>query len=313
VKKTFRIIFMGTPQFSVPGLTALHENAYDVAMVVTAQDRPKGRGRKMAPSAVKQKALELGYSVSQPASIKAAAFVAEVEDLKPDFMVVIAFGRILPENLLTLPRFGTINIHASLLPKYRGAAPIQWAIINGEEETGVCSMQMEKGLDTGNVLLCAKETIHPDDTAATLHDRLAVKSAAIIIDTLKAFADNRIQPVPQDHSLATYAPMLSKDDGLINWNQSAESLINFIRGVTPWPGAYTFIGDQRLKIFKSHSHVVEINESPGTVLEGFADELRVATANGALCVDEIQGESGKRMVIRDFLRGHKIPPGSVLG
>ena len=304
---------MGTPQFSVPGLTALHENDYDVAMVVTAQDRPKGRGRKMAPSAVKQKALELGYPVSQPASIKTAEFVAKVEDLKPDVMVVIAFGRILPESLLTLPRFGTINIHASLLPKYRGAAPIQWAIINGEKETGVCSMQMEKGLDTGNVLLCAKETIHPDDTAATLHDRLAVKSAAILIDTLKAFADNRIQPMPQDHSLATYAPMLTKDDGLINWNQSAESLINFIRGVTPWPGAYTFIGDQRLKIFKSHPHAVEINEAPGTVLEGFADELRVATAHGALCVDEIQGESGKRMVIKDFLRGHKIPPGSILG
>ncbi len=304
---------MGTPQFSIPALMALHENDYDVAMVVTALDRPKGRGRKMAPSAVKQKALELGYPVSQPASIKDAAFVAKVEDLKPDLMVVIAFGRILPESLLTLPRFGTINIHASLLPKYRGAAPIQWAIINGEKETGVCSMQMEKGLDTGDILLCAKEAIHPDDTAATLHDRLAVKSAAILIDTLKAFADNRIQPMPQDHNLATYAPMLTKDDGLINWNQSAESLINFIRGVTPWPGAYTFIGDQRLKIFKSHPHAVEINESPGTVLEGFADELRVATANGALCVDEIQGESGKRMVIKDFLRGHKIPPGSVLG
>jgi methionyl-tRNA formyltransferase len=304
---------MGTPPFSVPGLTALHENDYDVAMVVTAQDRPKGRGRKMALSAVKQKALDLGYPVSQPASIKTAAFVAQVEDLKPDVMVVIAFGRILPENLLTLPRLGTINIHASLLPKYRGAAPIQWAIINGEKETGVCSMQMEKGLDTGSILLCAKEAIQPDDTAATLHDRLALKSAAILIDTLKAFADNRIQPMPQDHSLATYAPMLTKDDGLINWNQSAESLINFIRGVTPWPGAYTFIGDQRLKIFKSHPHPVEINESPGTVLEGFADELRVATAKGALCVDEIQGESGKRMVIKDFLRGHKIPPGSLLG
>ncbi len=304
---------MGTPPFSVPGLTALHENDYDVAMVVTAQDRPKGRGRKMALSAVKQKALDLGYPVSQPASIKTAEFVGKVEDLKPDVMVVIAFGRILPENLLTLPRLGTINIHASLLPKYRGAAPIQWAIINGEKETGVCSMQMEKGLDTGSILLCAKEAIHPDDTAATLHDRLALKSAAILIDTLKAFADNRIQPMPQDHSLATYAPMLTKDDGLINWNQSAESLLIFIRGVTPWPGAYTFIGDHRLKIFKSHPHPVEINESHGPVLEGFADELRVATAKGALCVDEIQGESGKRMVIKDFLRGHKIPPGSLLG
>ena len=304
---------MGTPQFSVPGLTALHENNYDVALVVTAPDRPKGRGRKMAPTAVKRRALDLGYPVSQPVSIKSEAFLGKLEDLKPDFLVVIAFGRILPGKLLALPRLAAINIHASLLPKYRGAAPIQWAIINGEKETGVCSMMMEKELDAGDLLLSATEAIHPDDTAATLHDRLAVKAAVILIDTLKAFADNRIQPMPQDHSLATYAPMLAKDDGLINWNKSAESLVNFIRGVTPWPGAYTFLGDKRLKIFKSRLHAIEFDEFPGTVLKGFPDELRVATANGALCVEEIQGESGKRMAIKDFLRGHEIPPGSILG
>ncbi len=227
--------------------------------------------------------------------------------------MVIAFGRILSENLITLPRFGTINIHASLLPKYRGPAPIQWAIINGEKETGVCSMLMVKELDAGNVLLSAKEAINPDDTAGTLYERLASKGAAILIDTLKAFADNRIQSMPQDHSLATYAPMLTKDDGLINWNQSPESLVNFIRGVTPWPGAYTFLGDKRLKIFKSRPLAMDITEFPGTVLKGFADELRVATAKGALCIEEIQGDSGKRLLIKDFLRGHGIPPGSVLG
>ena len=304
---------MGTPQFSVPGLTALHENNYDVALVVTAPDRPRGRGRKMAPTAVKQKALNLGYAVSQPISIKSAEFLGKIEDLKPDFMVVIAFGRILPGKLLALPRLAAINIHASLLPKYRGAAPIQWAIINGEKETGVCSMLMEKELDAGDLLLTAKESIRPDDTAATLHDRLAVKGADILIDTLKAFADNRIQPMPQDHSLATYAPMLTKDDGLINWNKSADSLLNFIRGVTPWPGAYTFLGDHRLKIYKSHAHAMESGEFPGTVVKGFADELCVATAKGVLCVEEIQGESGNRMAAKDFLRGHEIPPGSIFG
>ena len=174
-------------------------------------------------------------------------------------------------------------------------------------------MQMDEGLDTGDILLTAKEPIKPDDTAGTLHDRLAVKGASVLIDTLKAFADNRIQPLPQDHSLATYAPMLTKDDGLINWNKSAESLVNFIRGVTPWPGAYTFLGNKRLKIFKSHPLAIEITEFPGTVLKGFADELRVATAKGALCVEEIQGDSGKRLPIKDYLRGHKIPPGSILG
>ena len=312
MKKTFKIIFMGTPQFSVPALIALHENNYDVSMVVTAPDRPRGRGRKMAPPSVKRTALDLGYQVSQPASIKTGEFAGLIEDLEPDFLVVIAFGRILSENLIAMPRIGTINIHASLLPKYRGPAPIQWAIIKGEKETGVCSMLMEKELDAGNVLLSAKEAINPDDTSGTMHDRLAVKGAAILIDTLKAFADDRIQPMPQDHSLATYAPMLSKDDGLINWNKSAESLANFIRGVNPWPGAYTFLGDKRLKIFKSRPLASEIAEFPGTVLKGFADELRVATAKGALCVEEIQGDSGKRLLIKDFLRGHKIPPGSLL-
>ena len=312
MKKTFKIIFMGTPQFSVPALIALHENNYDVSMVVTAPDRPRGRGRKMAPPSVKRTALDLGYQVSQPASIKTGEFAGLIEDLEPDFLVVIAFGRILSENLIAMPRIGTINIHASLLPKYRGPAPIQWAIIKGEKETGVCSMLMEKELDAGNVLLSAKEAINPDDTSGTMHDRLAVKGAAILIDTLKAFADDRIQPMPQDHSLATYAPMLSKDDGLINWNKSAESLANFIRGVNPWPGAYTFLGGKRLKIFKSRPLASEIAEFPGTVLKGFADELRVATAKGALCVEEIQGDSGKRLLIKDFLRGHKIPPGSLL-
>ncbi len=304
---------MGTPQFSVPGLTALHENNYDVALVVTAPDRPRGRGRKMAPTAVKQKAVDLGYPVSQPVSIKSEEFLGKVEDLKADFIVVIAFGRILPGKLLALPRLAAINIHASLLPKYRGAAPIQWAIINGEKETGVCSMLMETELDAGDLLLTAKEVIRPDDTAATLHDRLAVKGADVLIDTLKAFAANRIQPIPQDHSLATYAPMLTKDDGLINWNKSADSLLNFIRGVTPWPGAYTFFGDNRLKIYKSHAHAMESDEFPGTVLKGFADELCVATAKGVLCVEEIQGESGNRLAAKDYLRGHEIPPGSILG
>ena len=174
-------------------------------------------------------------------------------------------------------------------------------------------MLMERKLDTGNILLSARESINPDDTSGTLHDRLAVKGAAILIDTLEAFADNRIQPIPQDHSLATYAPMLSKDDGLINWNKSAESLVNFIRGITPWPGAYTFLGHKRLKIFKSRPLAIEISEFPGTVLKGFADEFRVATAKGALCVEEIQGASGKRLSIKEFLQGHRIPPGSVLG
>ncbi|MGB5748939.1 MAG: methionyl-tRNA formyltransferase, partial [Desulfobacterales bacterium] len=208
---------------------------------------------------------------------------------------------------------GTINVHASLLPTYRGPAPIQWAVINGEKETGVCTQMMEKELDTGDLLLSVREAIKPDDTAGGLHNRLAVKGAVLLIDTLKGLKDNTIQPVGQDHSLATYAPMLTKDDGLLNWNKPAKSLESFIRGVTPWPGAHTFHGDKRLKIFKSRSVETEISGPPGTVLKGFPDELRIATAIGALSIEEIQGASGKRLSIKDFLRGHPILPGAVLG
>ncbi|UCD79839.1 MAG: methionyl-tRNA formyltransferase [Desulfobacterales bacterium] len=310
--KKYKIIFMGTPHFSVPGLKALHENGYKVTLVVTQPDRPRGRGRKVTASPVKATAMNLGIQVIQPASIKTAEFADHITSCKPDFQVVIAYGKILPENVLAIPRIGTINIHASLLPKLRGPAPIQWAIINGERETGVCSMLMDKGMDTGDILLTAPEPVKPQDTAGTLHDRLALKGARVLTDTLKKFADHTIHPLPQNHRLATYAPLLTKDDGLINWNKSAESLERFIRGVTPWPGAYTFYGETRLKIFKSTPLAIETMDSPGTVLQGFPDELRVATGNGVLSILEIQGASGKRMSVRDFLQGHNIPTGSVL-
>ncbi len=304
---------MGTPQFSVPGLQALHQNGYEIALVVTQPDRPRGRGRRITPSPVKQTALDLGYPVIQPTSIKTPDFADQINSFKPDFQVVIAYGKILPENVLALPRIGTINIHASLLPKLRGAAPIQWAVINGEAETGVCAMRMDKGMDTGDILLTTKEPVKPDDTAGTLHDRLAAKGATVLIDTLQAYADNTIQPIPQDHNLASFAPMLTKDDGLINWNKSAKSLESFIRGVTPWPGAYTFWGNKRLKIFKSTPITAQISEPPGTIVLGFPDELRVATGEGVLSIQEIQSASGKRLATKVFLRGHPMQPSTILG
>jgi len=309
----YKIIFMGTPQFAVPGLRALHETGYDISLVVTQPDRPKGRGRKVTPSPVKAAAMDLGIQVVQPVSIKTAEFSDQIEAHQPDFQIVIAYGKILPENVLAIPRFGTINIHASLLPNLRGPAPIQWAIINGAKQTGITSMLMDKGMDTGDILLTAPEPVQPEDTAGSLHDRLAVKGAEVLIATLEKFADRTIHPTPQDHSLATYAPLLSKDDGLINWNKSARALERFIRGVTPWPGAYTFLGDTRLKIFKSVPIAAAATEPPGTVQQGFPDELRVATGEGMLSILEIQGASGKRMPIKDFLKGHDIPPGRVLG
>lgn len=312
MKKTFTIIFMGTPDFAVPSLKALHASGHTIALVVTRPDRPKGRGRKVFPPPIKTQALNLGLDTIQPKSLRTQEFEDHVASLKPDFLIVVAFGHILNESILSLPRIGTINVHASLLPKYRGPAPINWAIINGENETGVTTMLMDKGLDTGDILLSAKETITAEDTAETLHDRLAVIGSGVLVKTLEAIANETIHPAAQDHSQATYAPLLSKHDGHIDWEKPAETLEPFIRGMTPWPGAFTFHGNKRLKIFKAKPIAKDFEEPPGTVLKSFADELQIATANGALSLLEIQGPSGKRLLIKDFLRGYNIPPGTIL-
>jgi methionyl-tRNA formyltransferase len=312
MKQTFDIIFMGTPDFSVPSLKALHNSDHCISLVVTQPDRPKGRGRKVISPPVKQAAVNFGYDVIQPQSLKDLEFNEAVRKSDPDFFIVVAFGRILSKKTLQLPKIGTINLHASLLPKYRGGAPIQWSIIKGEKETGVTTMLMDEGMDTGDILLKAKEKISSDDTAATLHDRLAQKGADLLIETLKRFSNNDIHPVPQDHAQASYAPLLKKSDGHIDWQMSALDLAAFIRGMTPWPGAFAFYGNNRLKILSAKAIESEVTEAPGTVIKGFPDELRVATAKGLLLVLEIQGASGKRLMIKDFLRGYKLPVGTIL-
>jgi methionyl-tRNA formyltransferase len=309
VKKPLNIIFMGTPAFAVPPLDALAAAGHRVLMAVTQPDRPVGRGRKLTPSPVKRTALRLGIALRQPEKIKTEAFTRELAALAPDVLVVVAFGRILPRALLDLPRLGAVNIHGSLLPRYRGAAPIQWAVINGEALTGVTAMLMDEGLDTGPILCSREVPIRPDDTSATLHDRLSVAGAGLLIEALEGLATGSLTPVAQDDRLATYAPMLSKKDGRIPWQKPAREVACFIRGMTPWPGAFTFHGDRRLKIFRAQPLAVETGETPGRVLPGFADELRVATGDGVLSILEIQGESGKRLAIRDFLRGCDLPPG----
>ncbi len=312
MKKKAEIIFMGTPQFAVPALKALHKNDQNIALVITQPDRPKGRGRKLTFSPVKETALNLGYSVIQPSSVRTAEFSNNIEKHAPGFIVVVAFGHIIPKNILTIPQIATINIHASLLPKYRGPAPIQWAIINEEKETGVTTMLMDEGMDTGDILLSSKLEIAPDDTSGTLHDRLADLGADLLIQTLKSFETGNINPISQDHTQATYAPMLKKNDGRMNWQLPAESLEAFIRGMTPWPGAFTFHEKKRLKIFKARTIVMDTDASPGTVIKGFPDELWISTGKGVLSVMEIQGESGKRLLIKDFLRGYQLPPGTHL-
>ncbi len=316
----FNIVFMGTPEFAVPALHALYKKKYNVSLVVTQPDRPKGRGRKIVSPPVKQEAIRLGYKVIQPESIKPKSiknapgktddFYNHLKHLEPDFLVVVAFAGILSDKLLSLPRLGAINIHPSLLPKYRGPAPIQHALINNEKETGVTIMMLDSGLDTGDILMSQKTTISDDDTSETLHDILSKKGAELLVSTLDKFQKNTIKRIPQDHSKATYAPLLKKKDGLIDWSLPSDKLAAFIRGMTPWPGAYTFNNGKRIKIFKVKSAIKNEAVAPGTVLKGFSDELRISTENEAISVLEIQGASGKRLQIRDFLKGCKIPPGT---
>ena len=312
MNKTAKTIFMGTPEFAVPALNALHKDGQDLALVVTQPDRPKGRGRKVFPPPVKEVAIDLGYEVVQPSSIRTAEFSDLVEKHRPDFIVVVAFGHIIPKNILAIPKIATLNIHGSLLPKYRGPAPIQWAIINGEKETGITIILMDEGLDTGDILLSSKIEIMPDDTSGTLHDRLAQLGADLLIQSLDSLITGKIHPVPQDHSQTTYAPLLKKNDGRLNWTMTARAIEALIRGVTPWPGAFTFHENKRLKIFKARPIFMDTPETPGTVIRGFPDELRVATGEGVLSIMEIQGSSGKRLSVKDFLRGYHLTPGTIL-
>lgn len=302
---------MGTPDFAVPALEALHSSGNEIVLVVTRPDKPKGRGRKVGPPPVKKTASRLGCAVLQPTSLRDEATQHILRETSPDFFIVVAYGQILTEKVLGIPRQACINLHASLLPKYRGPAPIHWAVINGETETGVTTMLMDKGLDTGDLLMTAREKISAADTAGSLHERLARLGADVLIRTLEAFAEGTIRRTPQDHSLATYAPLLKKTDGLIDWKKAAGQIEPFIRGMNPWPGAFTFWGSHRLKIFRAEIPAVTTSAPPGTVLEGFSDELRVATGDGALSILELQGASGSRLPVDQFLRGCRIPAGDL--
>lgn len=297
---------MGTPDFAVPTLRALNKAGYPVTLVATQPDRPKGRGRKLTPSPVKQTALELGYDISQPTNVRESWFVDQLRELAPDYLVVVAFGQILPLTILNIPQRGPLNVHASLLPKYRGPAPIQWALIRGETETGITTMLMDNGVDTGDILLTARTPINPTDTAESLHDRLALIGADLLIKTLRQSWAGTLFPTAQKHEHATYAPMLQKRDGHIDWHKSATELDAFVRAMTPWPGAFCFFNDRRLRLFHVKALDIPATQPPGTVEPGFPDELRIATGNGVLLILEIQGSSGKRMSVGDYLRGNPM-------
>jgi len=303
---------MGTPDFAVPALHAVHAAGHDIVLVVTQPDRPRGRGRKVEPPPVKKAAEKLGLAVIQPDNLRNENAKQALQAADADLFIVVAFGHLLRESVLRMPKLGCINVHASLLPKYRGPAPIQWAVINGDTETGVTTMLIDKGLDTGDMLMTAREPIGPSDTAGDLHDRLAQRGADLLVRTLQAFSNGTIRRTPQEHSAATYAPLLKKTDGLIDWKKPAARIEPFIRGMSPWPGAFTFWKNTRLKIYRAEVPAAQCNALPGTVLESRPGHLTVATGDGALSILELQSASGSRLPVSEFLRGFRISPGELL-
>lgn len=308
-----RIVYMGTPDFAVPALEALvRADDIDVVGVFTNPDRPRGRGKAMSESAVKRCATEHGIAVCQPVRFRGdEEAMQQLRDWAPDCAVVAAYGQILPQSALDVPRLGCVNIHASLLPKHRGAAPINWCIIHGEQVTGVCTMQMEAGLDTGPVLLRRELEIGALETAGELHDRLMVLGAELILPTLRRLDAGSIEPQPQDDRAATYAPMMSKDTGRIDWTHSAIDIANLIRGTNPWPGAWTTHRGARIKLHLAQAVADRKNDEPGTVTLADKD-LEVACGTGILRCLQIQAPGGRAMSTTDFLNGYDLSVGERL-
>ena len=300
---------MGTPDFSVPALQMLAaQDDFHISLVVTQPDRPKGRGKKLAPSPVKTAALNLGLDVFQPENLNTKDAREKLLSLQPDFFVVAAFGQILSQKILDIPKLFPINIHASLLPRYRGASPIQAAILNMDKITGITTMVMGKDLDAGDILLTATTPISEQDTAQDLHDRLGLIGADLIGKTLRAVLDERIEPTPQDHSKATYVKLLKKTDGEIDWALGNRQICAHINAMTPWPGAFTTLGSKRIKIYKARASDLPSPQDPGVIFQCDKDGIHVATGNGSLVILELMGISGKRLKAGEFLCGHKIDP-----
>ena len=307
-----RIVFMGTPEFAVPSVEALLKSDDRVVGIVTQPDRPRGRGQRLSPSPVKVIARREQIPVLQPAKMKDPSFMAELSGWKPDVIAVAAFGRILPPAILSFPPRGCINVHASLLPKYRGAGPIQWALINGETETGITTMLMDEGMDTGAILLQATMAIGQDDTAGSLSSRLADLGGRLLVETLTQLKTGTLTPRLQDHGQATLAPLLKKEDGAVNWTMSATSIANRIRGLTPWPGAYTFLRMDRWTISRSVALDEATNLAPGQITAVTKDAIHVATGKGVLAIRELQPANGRRMPVGQYLAGHPLETGMQL-
>jgi len=305
------IVFMGTPEFAIPTLKTLQHSSHSILSVITQPDRRKGRGQKLLISPVKQVAQDFHLPILQPETVNAPEFIDALSQNRPDAIIVVAFGQILSETFLKIPKRFCINLHSSLLPKYRGAAPIHRSILNGDTRTGVTSMIMDKGMDTGDILLVKETPILATDNAQTLHDTLSEMGGALILETLRRLEENTLLPTPQDHSHATYAPKLKKEEGLIKWDQSATILLNQVRGLTPWPGTYTLLNKKRLRILKAQVVEGTSDDSPGQVARVTDAGVEVGTGQGRLVITELQPEGKKSMSAKSFLAGYKIERGTL--
>lgn len=300
-----RIIFMGTPEFAVPSLQKLFDAHYSIVAVVTAPDKPAGRGLQMTESPVKKFALLKGLKILQPEKLKSPDFINTLKELKADVQVVVAF-RMLPEMVWNMPPLGTINLHASLLPQYRGAAPINWAIINGEKETGVTTFKLQHEIDTGNILLQKKIIIRDDETAGALHDEMMETGAVLLLETINELASGHLKEIKQDEISSQqlkHAPKIFTEICEIKWNHKAENIYNLIRGLSPYPAAFTFLKEKKIKIFSSEKEITQAKDSVGSFITDHKTYLKFACSNGYISIKELQPEGKKKMKIEDFLRG----------
>ncbi len=300
-----KILFMGTPEFAVPSLDALVRAGYPVVGVVTQPDRPKGRGKHLAPPPAKVRAEELGIEVLQPERVRDASFLDMLHRLSPDLVAVAAFGQILPKAVLEAPPLGCLNVHPSLLPKFRGAAPINWTLIRGERVTGVTIMFMDEGMDTGDILLQEETPIGVEENAGELHDRLAASGAGLLVRTIEGLLAGTIHRRPQESNLATLAPRLTKEDGLIRWERPAAAIVNLVRGLAPAPCAYTWLDGKQVKVFSASAQEQPVTEPPGKIGSLRDGGLEVCAGNGIVILRDIQMESKKRMPVGDFFRGYR--------
>jgi methionyl-tRNA formyltransferase len=306
------IVFMGTPDFAVPSLKKLIEK-YDVTAVFTQPDRPKGRGKKLALSPVKEEAVRHNIPVYQPEKLKKD--VESIELLKrinPDYIIVVAFGQILPQEVLDIPKYGCINLHASLLPRFRGAAPINWAIIKGDKKSGNTTMLMDIGLDTGDMLLKSQVVITDDMTAGELHDILMADGAELLVETIEKYTSNEIKPQKQNHDESIYAPMLNKDLAKINWQENCIAINNLIRGLNPWPIAHTLYHDETMKIYKAEPINRKTDFEPGYIINVTKEGMQVAAGEGSILVKTIQFPGGKPLSVEEYIRGNSIKVGTIL-